>query len=148
MPLGQIELPVTFSVPDNFCIEKLTFDVADLKTAYNVILGCPMLGKFMVVVHYAHQSLDMVEHFRHMTTTSRSIESKCQKHQATAKTKNNVKDSKLVTHTDTSKSDNTAKGKTNDGAKDKKIDGGIKAVPLDPSESAKTFEKEAHLDPK
>ena len=54
MPLGQIELPVMFGMPNNFCIEKLTFDVMDFDTAYIVILGCPMLGKFMVVVHDAY----------------------------------------------------------------------------------------------
>ena len=57
MPLGQIELLVTFGLPDNFYTEKLTFDVADFKTVYNVILGRPMLGKFMAVVHYAYQVL-------------------------------------------------------------------------------------------
>ncbi|XP_062202022.1 uncharacterized protein LOC133904545 [Phragmites australis] len=57
MPLIQIELRVTFGMPDNFRTEKLTFDVSDFETAYNVILGCPILGKFMVVVHYAYQAL-------------------------------------------------------------------------------------------
>ena len=42
MPLGQIELLVTFGMPNNFRTEKLTFDVADFEIAYNVILGCPI----------------------------------------------------------------------------------------------------------
>ena len=37
-PLGQIELPVTFSSPNNFRTERVLFDVADFGTAYNVIL--------------------------------------------------------------------------------------------------------------
>ena len=53
MPLSRIELPVTFGTPDNFRTKKLTFDVADFEMAYNVILGRPILGKFMKVVHYA-----------------------------------------------------------------------------------------------
>ncbi|XP_062229994.1 uncharacterized protein LOC133927541 [Phragmites australis] len=60
MPLSQIKLPVTFGTPDNFCTEKLTFDVADFKTAYNVILSRPMLGKFMTVIHYAYQALKIL----------------------------------------------------------------------------------------
>ncbi|XP_062191200.1 uncharacterized protein LOC133894995 [Phragmites australis] len=102
MPLGQIELPVTFGTPDNFCTEKLTFDVVHFKTAYNVILGRPMLGKVMTVVHYAYhtlkipgpkgviavkgdqratvkcdkQSLDMVKHFGRSSITSKGAESK------------------------------------------------------------------------
>ena len=33
MLLGQIELPFTFGVPNNFQIEKLTFDITDFETA-------------------------------------------------------------------------------------------------------------------
>ncbi|XP_062213766.1 uncharacterized protein LOC133914757 [Phragmites australis] len=57
MPLGQIELLVTFEEPGNFRIEKLTFDVVNFETAYNVILGHPMLGRFMTMVHYVYQTL-------------------------------------------------------------------------------------------
>lgn len=55
IPLGRIELPITFGELDNFRTEKLTFNVTDFEMAYNVILGHPMLGKFMTVVHYAYQ---------------------------------------------------------------------------------------------
>ena len=57
IPLGQIELPVTFGELNKFRTEKLTFDVADFEMAYNVILSRPMLGKFMAMVHYAYQTL-------------------------------------------------------------------------------------------
>ncbi|XP_062213705.1 uncharacterized protein LOC133914665 [Phragmites australis] len=57
MPLVQIELLVMFGEPDNFCTEKLNFDVVDFKITYNVILGRPMPGRFMAVVHYVYQVL-------------------------------------------------------------------------------------------
>ncbi|XP_062230045.1 uncharacterized protein LOC133927605 [Phragmites australis] len=154
MHLGQIELPVTFGVPDNFRIEKLTFDVADFETAYNVILGRPMLGKFMVVVRYAYQvlkisgpkgiiivkgdqcamvkcdkqSLEMVEHFYQITTTSRDIESKHLRIQATGKSKDSAKDSKFVSLADTFKSDDSTKDETNDSVKYRKADSGTKGI--------------------
>ncbi|XP_062217202.1 uncharacterized protein LOC133917314 [Phragmites australis] len=146
MTFGQIELPVTFGAPDNFHIKKLNFDVVDFETAYNVILGHQMLGKFTVVVHYVYQvlknlgpkgeitvkgdqrtmvkynkqSLEMVEHFCRIATTSRDIESKGQKYQDATKRKDSAKDSKLMSVTDTSKSNDPAKGETNDVAQGKK----------------------------
>ena len=45
MPLGQIELLVTFGMPDNFRTEKVIFDVADSHLPYNGILGRPALAK-------------------------------------------------------------------------------------------------------
>ncbi|XP_062230366.1 uncharacterized protein LOC133928111 [Phragmites australis] len=122
MPLDQIELPVTFGELDNFRIEKLTFDVADFDMAYNAILGHPMLGKFMVIVQYVYQM-----------------------HKATTK----VMDPKLVSLANAFRYDDTTKGENNDGSKDKKkAAGGVKAVPLDPSELAKTVKIGVSLDPK
>ena len=72
------------------------------------------------------------------------MESKRQKHQATTK----VKDSKLVSLTDVSRFHDATKGETNDGAKDKKAGGGIKAVPLNPFEPAKMVKIGVDLDPK
>ncbi|XP_062195343.1 uncharacterized protein LOC133898688 [Phragmites australis] len=56
-PLGQIELPVTFGLPNNFRTERVLFDVADFGTAYNAILGRPALAQFMGVAHYAYQAI-------------------------------------------------------------------------------------------
>ncbi|XP_062186653.1 uncharacterized protein LOC133890221 [Phragmites australis] len=101
MPLDQIELLVTFATLDNFCTEKLTFDVTDFETVYNVILGRQMLGMFMAVVQYAYQafkipgpngaitvkggqraavrcdmqSLDMVEYFSRVAITPKDANS-------------------------------------------------------------------------
>ncbi|XP_062227313.1 uncharacterized protein LOC133925389 [Phragmites australis] len=158
IPLCQIELLVTFGAPDKFHTKKLTFDVGYFKMTYNVILGCPMLDKFMVMVHYAYhvvkipspkwvitvkgdqravfkcdkQNIEIVEQFYQTATTSRHIDSKHQRHQATGKSKDNAKDSKLI-FTDTSGFDDFAKGETNDDTKKWKADGGIKVVPMDPS---------------
>ena len=57
IPLGQIELLVTFGAPENFHTYMMIFDVTDFEMMYNVILDHPMLGKFMAVVHYAYQTL-------------------------------------------------------------------------------------------
>jgi hypothetical protein len=38
-PLGQIDLPVWFSTPDNFRKETLTFEVVGFRGAYHAILG-------------------------------------------------------------------------------------------------------------
>ncbi|XP_062217680.1 uncharacterized protein LOC133917865 [Phragmites australis] len=160
MPLGQIELSVTFGMLDNFHTKKLTFDVADFEMAYNVIQGHLMLGKFMAVVHYTYQtlkilgpkgiitvrgdqraavkydkqSLDMIEHLSQAATTFKGADSKRQKYQATVE----IKDSKLVSLSDTSKYNNAAKVETNDSADNKRGDGSVEAMSLDLSEPAKT----------
>ena len=67
----------------------------------------------------------MVEHFYRMATTSKGVESKHQKHQAIVK----VEDSKFISLADTSKFNEATKGDYNDGARDKKIDRGVKEFP-------------------
>jgi len=57
VPLGQIELPITFGGRDNFRPENITFDVAHFDLLYNAILGRPALAKFMAAVHYANNTL-------------------------------------------------------------------------------------------
>ena len=59
VPLGQIELPVTFGGRDNFRMENITFDVAHFDLPYNAILGRPALAKFMAVIHYACNTLKL-----------------------------------------------------------------------------------------
>ena len=59
MPLGQIDLPVTFGTEDNFRTENITFEVVDLDTAYHAILGRPALSKFMAIPHYTYMMLKM-----------------------------------------------------------------------------------------
>jgi hypothetical protein len=58
-PMGRISLPVTFGTEENFRTEYLSFEVADFKSSYHAILGCPMLARFMVVPHYIYLVLKM-----------------------------------------------------------------------------------------
>jgi hypothetical protein len=52
MPRGCIYLPITFETPENFCMESILFDVAEVSLPFNAILGRPALYQLMVVVHY------------------------------------------------------------------------------------------------
>src|SRR5207237_9510074 len=59
MPLGQVDLAVTFESPDNFRTEMVTFDVPHFEIPYNAILGRPSLAKFMVSAYYAYMVIKM-----------------------------------------------------------------------------------------
>jgi hypothetical protein len=58
-PLGQIILPVQFGTADHFRTDYVNFVVADFEGTYNVILGRPMITKFMAVPHYRYLVLKM-----------------------------------------------------------------------------------------
>jgi hypothetical protein len=58
-PLGQIDLPVWFSTPDNFRKETLTFEVVGFRGAYHTILGSPCYAKFMAVPNYTYLKMNM-----------------------------------------------------------------------------------------
>jgi hypothetical protein len=58
-PLGQIDLPVWFSMPDNFRKETLTFEVVGFRGAYHAILGWPCYTKFIAVLNYTHLKMKM-----------------------------------------------------------------------------------------
>ena len=57
--LGELTLPVQFSMASNYRVEHINFYVTDFNTAYHVILGRPTLAKFMAVPHYAYLVLKM-----------------------------------------------------------------------------------------
>ena len=59
MPLGQIDLPVTFGDPSNYRTETLTFEVVGFHGTYHAILGRPCYAKFMVVPNYTYLKLKM-----------------------------------------------------------------------------------------
>jgi hypothetical protein len=59
MPLGQIDLPVTFGSLANFQTETLTFEVVDFPGSYHAILGRPCYAKFMAVPNYTYLKLKM-----------------------------------------------------------------------------------------
>jgi hypothetical protein len=58
-PLGQINLPVWFSMSDNFRKETLTFEVVGFRGAYHVILGRSCYAKFMAVPNYTYLKMKM-----------------------------------------------------------------------------------------
>ncbi|XP_066380357.1 uncharacterized protein [Miscanthus floridulus] len=60
MPLGQIELPVTFMNPTNYRMETLTFKVVGFHRSDHAILGCPCYVKFMVIPNYTYLRLKML----------------------------------------------------------------------------------------
>jgi hypothetical protein len=50
--LGSIALPVTFGTEENFRIENVQFDVAEVNLPFNAIIGRPTLYRFMAIAHY------------------------------------------------------------------------------------------------
>lgn len=54
---------ITFSVGNNYRTEYLLFGVARLYLPFNAILGCPMLHKFMAVIHYEYLILNLLRPF-------------------------------------------------------------------------------------
>ena len=60
MPLGQIDLLVTFRDPSNYRTETLTFEVVGFHGTYHAILGRPCYAKFMAVPNYTYLKLKMM----------------------------------------------------------------------------------------
>jgi hypothetical protein len=58
-PLGSITLPVTFGTEENFRIENIQFDVAEVNLLFNAIIGRPTLYRFMAIAHYGYLVLKM-----------------------------------------------------------------------------------------
>jgi hypothetical protein len=59
IPLGQIDLPMTFGDSSNYRKETLTFDVVGFKGVYHAILGRPCYAKFMAIPNYTYLKLKM-----------------------------------------------------------------------------------------
>jgi hypothetical protein len=57
LPLGQIDLPVTFGDVQNFRTEILTFEVVGFSGTYHAILGRLAYAKFMAVPNYTYMKL-------------------------------------------------------------------------------------------
>jgi hypothetical protein len=54
-----ISLSITFGTPENFRMENVLFDVAEVSLPFNTILGRPALYQFMGVAHYGYLALKM-----------------------------------------------------------------------------------------
>ena len=63
MPLGQIDLPITFGDQFNYRTETLTFDVVGFPRTFHAILGRPCYAKFMAVPNYTYLKLKMLGPF-------------------------------------------------------------------------------------
>ena len=59
IPIGQIDLPVTFGNPSNYRTETLTFKVVGFPSIYHAILGRPCYAKFMAIPNYTYLKLKM-----------------------------------------------------------------------------------------
>ncbi|XP_066320657.1 uncharacterized protein [Miscanthus floridulus] len=57
MPLGQIDLAITFRDPSNYRTETLTFEVVGFSGTYHAILGRPCYAKFKAVPNYTNLKL-------------------------------------------------------------------------------------------
>ena len=57
IPLGQIDLPITFGDLANYRMETLTFKVVGFHGTYHTILGRPCYAKFMAIPNYTYLKL-------------------------------------------------------------------------------------------
>ena len=60
VPLGPIDMPVTFGDLANYRMETLNFEVVRFHGAYHAILGRPCYVKFMAIPNYTYQKLKML----------------------------------------------------------------------------------------
>ena len=60
VPLGQIDLPITFRNLTNYRMETLTFEVVGFHGTYHAILGRPCYTKFMAIPNYTNLKLKMM----------------------------------------------------------------------------------------
>ena len=59
IPIGQIDLPVTFGNPSNYRTKTLTFEVVGFPPVYHAILGRPCYTKFIAVSNYTYLKIKM-----------------------------------------------------------------------------------------
>jgi hypothetical protein len=59
VPIGQVQLPVTFDIPGSYSTEHIDFDIAHINLPYNAILGYPALARFMPATHHTYNVLKM-----------------------------------------------------------------------------------------
>jgi hypothetical protein len=54
IPRSSISLPVTFGMPENYCMESVVFDVAEVNLSFNAIISRTTLYQFMAVAHHGY----------------------------------------------------------------------------------------------
>ena len=67
MPLGQIDLPITFRDQFNYRTMTLTFEVVGFLGTFHAILGRPCYAKFMAIPNYTNLKLKMLGPHRVIT---------------------------------------------------------------------------------
>ena len=60
MPLGQIDLPISFGDQFNYRTKTLTFEVVGFPGTFYAILGRPCYAKFMAINNYTYLKLKML----------------------------------------------------------------------------------------
>ncbi|XP_066341867.1 uncharacterized protein [Miscanthus floridulus] len=60
LPLGQIDLPITFGDLTNYRTETLSFEEVRFHRTFHAILGRPCYVKFMAVPNYTYLNLKML----------------------------------------------------------------------------------------
>ncbi|XP_066385343.1 uncharacterized protein [Miscanthus floridulus] len=60
IPIGQIDLLVTFENPSDYRTETLTFEIVRFPSVYHAILGRPCYTKFMAIPNYTYLKLKML----------------------------------------------------------------------------------------
>jgi len=60
VPLGHIDLPITFGNLTNYRMEALTFEVVRFHGTYHAILGLPCYTKFIAIPNYTYLKLKML----------------------------------------------------------------------------------------
>ena len=60
VPLGKVDLPMTFVGQANYYTETLTFEIADFTDTYHAILGRSCYAKFMAIPNYTYLKLRML----------------------------------------------------------------------------------------
>ena len=59
VPLGQIDLPVTFGDRSNYRTKTLSFDVVGFPRTFHAILGQPCYAKFIAIPNYTYLKLKL-----------------------------------------------------------------------------------------
>ena len=59
VPLGQIDLPITFGGSSNYRMKSLTFEVVGFHETYHAILGRPCYVTFMAIPNYTYLKLKL-----------------------------------------------------------------------------------------
>ncbi|XP_066344140.1 uncharacterized protein [Miscanthus floridulus] len=59
IPLGLIDLPITFGDQSNYRTKTLSFDVLGFPGTFHAILGHPCYAKFMTIPNYTYLKLKM-----------------------------------------------------------------------------------------